>query len=179
MTLFGLVGFPYYAPELLVWLPACLVAVVLLAWYAKRIPNTPTIIAGLEKSWWKLVPLGLSMPFVFFFLFNSALIPIAAVTMLVGILGVWGYYRVLSRWSLRGFTDLQRLGVAAGALSFFAFFDTILEINGMLGMSVVGLAFLVLILRIRRRIALRMGGRQRVPALLVQAPPLRVTCFTL
>ncbi len=155
VTLFGLVGFPYYAPELAIWLPACMIAVALLAWYAKRIPNTFPVQAGLNMSWRKLIPLGFSVPLAFFFLFYSTLIPIPAITMLIGVLGVLGYGRILRRWASQGFTDLQRLGLAGGALGFFMFFDSILEINGIFGMSGVGVAFLIFIFKLRKRIILR------------------------
>lgn len=156
VTLFGLVGFPYYVPELVIWLPACLAAVYLLTWYPKRIPCNIPVQAGLRISWRNLAPLGFSIPFAFFFLFNSALIPISAITMLIGVLGVLGYERVLRRWAYEGFTDLQRLGLAGGALGFFMFFDGILEINGVLGMSAVGVAFFLFILRLRGRILFRL-----------------------
>ncbi len=153
VTLFGLVGFPYYAPELVIWLPACLISVALLAWYAKRIPNSFPVQAGLNVSWRKLIPLGFSVPLAFFFLFYSTLIPIPAITMLVGVFGVLGYERILRRWASQGFTDLQRLGLVGGALGFFMFFDSILEINGMFGMSAVGVAFLIFIFKLRKRIS--------------------------
>jgi len=164
VTLFGLVGFPYYAPELVIWLPACLAAVGVLTWYAKRIPNNAPVQPGLKVSWRKLAPLGFSVPFAFFFLFNSALIPIPAITMLIGILGVLGYERILRRWAHEGFTDLQRLGLAGGALGFFMFFDAILEINGVLGMSTVGIAFFVFILRLRQRILHRLRVSMQNPS---------------
>jgi hypothetical protein len=165
VTLFGLVGFPYYAPELVIWLPACLVAVYLLTWYASRIPNNTPVQAGLKVSWRKLAPLGFSVPFAFFFLFNSALIPIPAITTLIGILGVLGYERILRGWAHEGFTDLQRLSLAGGALGFFVFFDWILEINGTLGMSAVGVAFFLFILRLRQRIRLRLQAPAQSPSL--------------
>ncbi|MEK6919999.1 MAG: hypothetical protein AABX62_03025, partial [Thermoproteota archaeon] len=59
------------------------------------------------------------------------------------------------RWASQGFTDLQRLGLAGGALGFFMFFDSILEINGIFGMSGVGVAFLIFIFKLRKRIILR------------------------
>jgi len=173
VTLFGLVGFPYYAPELAVWLPACLAAVGVLTWYAKRIPNNAPVQPGLKVSWRKLAPLGFSVPFAFFFLFNSALIPIPAITMLIGILGVLGYERILRRWAHEGFTDLQRLGLAGGALGFFVFFDWILEINGMLGMSAVGVAFFLFILRLRQRIRLRLQAPAQSPSLSSEFSPPR------
>ncbi len=152
VALFGLVGFPYYALELVIWLPACLIIVALLAWSAKRIPNTFPVQDGLNVSWRKLIPLGFSVPLVFFFLFYSTLIPIPAITMLIGVLGVLGYERILRRWAPQGFTDLQRLGLAGGALGFFMSFDSILEINGVFGMSAVGVAFLIFIFKLRKRI---------------------------
>ncbi len=156
VTLFGFLGFPYYAPELVVWLPACLLAVALLAWYARRIPVNPPTQAGLKASWRKLVPVGFSVPLSFFFLFYSTLIPFAAITMLVGVLGVLAYDRILSRWASRGLTELQKLGLAAGALGFFILFDVILELNGILGMSAVGLFFSLFILELRKRVMLRL-----------------------
>ncbi len=164
VTLFGLVEFPYYASELVIWLPACGVAIVLLAWYAKRVPNNSNIQAGLKMTWRKLVPLGFSVPLAFFFLFYSAITPVPAVTMLVGILGVLGYERVLRRWASQGFNELQRLGLAAGALGFFMFFDSILEINGILGMSAVGVAFLLFVFKLRKRILFRMNAASPTPS---------------
>ncbi len=52
------------------------------------------------------------------------------------------------RWS-----DIQRLGLAAGAVFFFAlFFDPVLEFAGKIGSSVVGIEFAVFLLIIRRRV---------------------------
>ncbi len=157
VTLFGFLGFPYYSPELVIWVPACLVAIALLAWYARRIPvNLPTQ-AGLKASWRKLVPVGFSVPLGFFILFYSTLIPFAAITMLVGVLGVLAYERILSRWASQGLTELQRLGLAAGALGFFILLDVILEMNGILGMSAVGLFFFLFIFELRKRLMLRVS----------------------
>ena len=96
--------------------------------------------------------LGASAPLAFFFLFYSTIIPIAGITMAVGFLVALAYQNLLRRWSLQGFSDLQRLTIAAGALGFFMFFDFILKLNGHLGMSGVGVGFLVLVLMLRRRI---------------------------
>lgn len=148
----GFIGFPYYAPELLIWLPTCVLAVALLFWAAKRVPNMMTVQPSLTKSWRSLAPLGFTVPFAFFFLFNSGIIPIPALTMIVGILGVLGYEKLLERWGRKGFTDAQRLGLVAGALGFFIFFDGILELGGKLGMSGVGAGFFLLVMMMRRRI---------------------------
>jgi hypothetical protein len=150
----GFVGFPYYAPELLIWLPACVMAVGPLFWIAKRLPNVKTVQPLLTKSWRSLSPLGFTMPFEFFFLFTSGIIPIPALTMVVGILGVLGFEKPLEHWSRKGFTDSQRFGLVAGALSFFIFLDGILELGGKLGMSGVGAGFLFLVIMTRRRINL-------------------------
>src|SRR5713226_5550780 len=77
---------------------------------------------NLKLHWRVLLPIGFSVPAVFFFMFTSAIIPFAIVTMIVGVLLVLGYERLLSRLSLKGWTDFQRLGLAAGAVFFFALF---------------------------------------------------------
>ncbi len=88
--------------------------------------------------------------------FNSAIIPFAIGTMIVGALPVMGYQRLLSRWSPKGWTDLQRLGLAAGAVFFFALlFDPVLEISGRLGASVAGIGFAIIMLIPRKRVVLR------------------------
>ena len=51
----------------------------------------------------------------------------------------------------QGFTDLQRLGLAGGALGFFMLLDAILELRGLFGMSAVGIAFFAFMLRLMRR----------------------------
>jgi hypothetical protein len=129
-------------------------AVVALGWVAKRIPNISPAQRNLKASWKILAPLGFSAPAVFFFFFNSALIPYAIGTMFVGGFMVLGYERVLTRWARRGFSDLQKLGLMAGALGFFAlFFDFILDIFlGRIGTSVLGVAFIVYLLWIRKKI---------------------------
>ncbi len=148
----GFVGFPYFAPELLLWLPACVAAIVLLGSIAKRMPNNPMSQPGLKIAGWKLALLGCSAPLAFFFLFYSTIIPVAAITIAAGFLVVLAYQKLLRRWCLQGFSDVQRLMVAAGALGFFMFFDVILELKGVLGMSGVGVGFLALVLMLRRRI---------------------------
>ena len=112
----GFYAFPYDAPVL--GLTGCVVAVFGLGWLAKKIPNNQQVSPNLKLHWRVLAPLGLSVPAVLFFLFNSAMIPHSIITMIVVALLVLGYERLLSRWSLKGWTDLQRLGLAAGAVFF-------------------------------------------------------------
>ena len=162
----GFVGFPYFAPELLLWLPACVAAVVFLGWFAKRVPNNPLSQSTLKVAEWKLALLGTSAPLGFLVFFYSTIIPVAAITMAVGFLVALAYQNLLCRWSLRGFSDLQRLSIIAGALGFFMFFDFVLELNGVLGMSGVGVGFLVLVIMLRRRIvtAVRLDFHSVVPS---------------
>ncbi len=150
----GFFAFPYDAP---IWgLAGCVLAVITLGWLAKKIPNTRPVSQNLKLHWRILVPLGFSVPAISFFLFNSAIIPSAIITMIVGALLVLGYERLLSRWSLEGWTDLQRLGLVAGAVFFFAFFfDPVLEFAGRLGTSVAGIGFAVFLLVLRKRVILR------------------------
>ncbi len=152
----GFFAFPYDPGVLAI--AGCIAAVVALGWLAKRVPNISPMQRNLKVSWKILVPLGFSTPAVFFFLFNSALIPIAAGTMIVGGFMVLGYERLLTRWAGRGFTDLQKLGLITGALGFFAlFFDFILDLFlGRLGMSVLGLVFIVYLLWIRKKLNLQL-----------------------
>lgn len=135
-------------------LAGCVVAVVFLGWIAKRLPNISPLQRTLKVSWRILVPLGVSVPLIFFFFFTSALIPIAVGTMIVGAILVMGYERLLSRWARKGFSDMQRLGLMTGALGFWAlFFDLILELLGRFGTSVLGGAFVVYLLLLRKRIS--------------------------
>ena len=79
--------------------------------------------------------------------------------MIVGAILVVGYERLLSRWAQKGFNDMQRLGLLTGALGFWAlFFDPILELLGRLGTSVLGGAFVVYLLLVRKRISLGVSG---------------------
>ncbi|HZY48120.1 MAG TPA: hypothetical protein VFE96_10025, partial [Candidatus Bathyarchaeia archaeon] len=104
----GFSAFPY-DPGVLAMV-GCITAVVILGWLAKRIPNISPQSRDLKLSWKRLVPLGLSAPAVFFLLFNSALIPFPAGTMILGGFLVLGYERLLARWARKGFNDLQKLG---------------------------------------------------------------------
>jgi len=155
----GFVAFPY-DPGMLA-IAGCIAAVVALGWLAKRIPNISPTQRNLKVSWKILVPLGFSVPALFFFFFNSALIPIAAGTMIIGGFMVLGFERLLTRWARRGFSDLQKLGLITGALGFFAlFFDFILDLFlGRLGTSVLGVAFVVYLLWIRKKITLQLPGK--------------------
>jgi hypothetical protein len=148
----GFFAFPY-DPGILA-IAGCIAAVVALGWLAKKVPNISPTQRNLKVSWKILVPLGFSVPAVFFFFFNSALIPIAAGTMVVGGFMVLGYERLLSQWARRGFTDLQKLGLITGALGFFAlFFDFILDIFlGRIGTSALGIVFIVYLLWIRKNV---------------------------
>ena len=152
----GFFAFPYDPGVLAI--AGCIATVVALGWLAKRIPNISPTKRSLKVSWKILVPLGFSVPAIFFFFFNSALIPIAAGTMIVGGFMVLGYERLLTRWARRGFSDLQKLGLITGALGFFAlFFDFILDLFlGRLGTSVLGVAFIVYLLWIRKKIILQL-----------------------
>jgi hypothetical protein len=152
----GFFAFPYDPGVLAI--AGCIAAVVALGWLAKRIPNISPTQRNLKVSWKILVPIGFSVPAVFVFLFNSALIPIAAGTMVVGGFMVLGYEKLLAGWAGRGFTDLQKLGLMTGALSFFAlFFDFILDLFlGRLGTGFLGLAFVVYLLWIRKKIILQL-----------------------
>ena len=133
----GFFAFPYDPGVLAI--AGCIAAVVALGWLAKRIPNISPTQRNLRVSWKILVPLGFSVPAIFFFLFTTALIPLAAGTMIVGAILVLGYERLLTRWAKRGFSDLQKLGLMTGALGFFAaFLDFILESFGRFGTSALG-----------------------------------------
>ncbi len=156
----GFFAFPYDPGVLAI--AGCTAAVAALGWLAKRIPNISPTHRDLKVSWKILVPLGFSLPAIFFFLFNSALIPVAAGTMIVGGFMVLGYERLLTRWARRGFTDLQKLGLMTGALGFFAlFFDFILDLFlGRLGTSVLGVVFIVYLLWIRKKIITQFPGKQ-------------------
>ena len=147
----GFFAFPYDAPPLAI--AGCIASVIFLGWAAKRIPITGPLKRNLKVSWKVLVPIGVSTPAVFLFLFNSAVIPAAIGTMLVGAVIVLGYERLLTYWARLGFNDLQRLGLITGALGFWAvFFDSVLELSGRLGISALGLSFLAYLLFLRKRV---------------------------
>jgi hypothetical protein len=155
----GFFAFPYDPGVLAI--AGCVAAVGALGWLAKKIPNISPTQRNLKVSWKILVPLGFSVPTIFFFLFTSALIPLSVGTMIVGAILVLGYERLLTRWARRGFSDLQKLGLMTGALGFFAaFFDFILESLGRLGTSALGVAFIIYLLWIRKRIILQLPGQQ-------------------
>jgi hypothetical protein len=146
----GFFAFPYNAPLLAI--AGCVVGVIFLGWVAKRTRNIVPLQRNLKVSWKVLVPLGVSVPAAFFFLFNSALIPLAAGTMIVGALMILGYEKLLTRLAMRGFNDLQKLGLMTGALGFWTFFwDPLLEIIGRIGTGVLGLIFIVYLLSLRRK----------------------------
>jgi len=152
----GFFAFPYDPGVLAI--TGCIAAVVALGWFAKRISNISPAQRNLKLSWKILVPLGFSVPAVFFFFFNSALIPIAAGTMIIGVFIVLGYERLLTRWARKGFSDLQKLGLMTGAIGFFAlFFDFILDLFlGRIGTIVLGIAFITYLLWIRKNILARL-----------------------
>ena len=152
----GFFAFPYDPGVLAI--TGCIAAVVALGWFAKRISNTSPAQRNLKLSWKILVPLGFSVPAVFFFFFNSALIPIAAGTMIIGVFIVLGYERLLTRWARKGFSDLQKLGLMTGAIGFFAlFFDFILDLFlGRIGTIVLGISFITYLLWIRKNILARL-----------------------
>lgn len=147
----GFFAFPYNAPVLAIG--GCIVAVFVLGWIAKKVPNIVPVQRSLRVSWKLLAALGLSVPAVFFFLFNSALIPVAVGTMIVGGVLVLGYEGLLMRWAKKGFSDIQRLGLIMGGLGFWTFFwDPLLEFLGRLGTSVLGLMFIVYLISLRRKL---------------------------
>jgi hypothetical protein len=81
--------------------------------------------------------------------------------MIVGAILVLGYERLLTRWARRGFSDLQKLGLMTGALGFFAaLFDLILEFLGRIGTSALGIAFVIYLLWIRKKIILQLPRQQ-------------------
>ncbi len=157
-VLLGFAAFPYDAPATA--LIGCVAAVLVLAWLAKRIrPMDPTS-QNLKVSK-KLVITGISVPLIFFFFFTGlgpALVPWAGGTMIVGALLVFGFERLLRIWAKQGFSDLQRLGLASGALGFFIGLSPILELKGALGMTGVGIGFFFLLYKLRRRVILRVSG---------------------
>ena len=100
-------------------------------------------------------------PAGFFFIFNSAIIPFATVTMILAGLLFLAYERLLSRWSRRGLNDYQKLGLITDAIGFFAlFFDLILDLSGPLGTIILGVLFTMFLYRLREQIGvekLRIG----------------------
>jgi len=156
----GFFAFPYNASILAI--VGCVVSVALLGWIAKRVPNIYLLQRTLKVSWRLLVPIGVSVPAVFFFLFNSALISLAIGTMIVGGLIVVGYEQLLTRWAKIGFNNTQKLGLITGAIGFWAFFfDSILELIGRLGTSILGISFVAYLVYLRRKIA---GGIVVLPS---------------
>ncbi|HEX4920104.1 MAG TPA: hypothetical protein VFV92_05125 [Candidatus Bathyarchaeia archaeon] len=146
----GFFAFPYDAPIL--GLAGCVIAVIVLGWVAKKTPNIAPKERNLKVSWRVLVPIGASVPPVFFFFFTSALIPYAIGTMILGALLVFGYERLLTRWAKAGFNDIQRLGLIMGAVSFWGlFFDLILELVGRLGTFILGVGFVAYLVYLRRK----------------------------
>jgi len=174
-VLLGFAAFPYDAPATA--LVGCVLAVLVLAWLAKRInPMIPT--SQSLKISKKLVVTGVSVPFLFFLFFTGlgpATIPWAGGTILVGAFIVLGFERLLRRWAKEGFSDLQRLALVSGALGFFIGFSPILELKGALGMTGVGIGFFLLLFKLRRRVVLRISGLVTTigPQLLPSEPLLR------
>jgi type IV secretory pathway TrbD component len=151
----GFFAFPYDAP--IFGLVGCVVAVATLGWLAKHLPNINKIDEHVRMRWRWLIPLGFSAPAVFFFMFNSGLIPYAIITMILGIVLVFGYARLLTSWSGKGLTEYQKLGVVTGALVFFAlFFDFIIEFQGLRGTSIVGILFTVFLFKLRKQVGVHM-----------------------
>jgi len=154
-VLLGFAAFPFDAPATA--LIGCVVAVLVLAWLAKRIkPMMPTS-QNLKVSK-KLVITGVSVPLVFFFFFTGlgpATIPWAGGTMLIGWSIVFGFERLLRRWAKEGFSDLQRLTLASGSLGFFIGLAPILEFKGAIGMTGVGIGFFLILFKLRMRVLQR------------------------
>src|SRR5437870_12090231 len=101
--------------------------------------------------------IGVSLHLLFFFFVTgpgTATIPWAGGTMLIGWSIVFGFERLLRRWAKEGFSDLQRLKLASGALGFFIGLSPILELKGALGMTAVGIGFFLLLFNLRRRVIL-------------------------
>ena len=165
----GFFAFPYDPGVLAI--VGCIAGVVGLGWVAKKIPNISPVQRDFKISWLRLVLLGATVPAFFFFFFTSALIPFAIVTMAIGGLAVFGYERLLSHWAIRGFSDLQKLGLMTGALGFFAgFLDIVLEILGRLGTSVLGIAFVIYLFWLRKKIAVQHGMKQDLIRGSIQVP---------
>ena len=156
-VLLGFAAFPYDAPATA--LVGCVVAVLVLAWVAKRIkPMIPTS-QNLKVSK-KLVITGVSVPFIFFLFFTGlgpTTIPWAGGTMIIGASIVFGFERLLRKWAREGFSDIQRLNLASGALGFFICLSPILELKGALGMTGVGIGFFLLLFALRKRVMLRIS----------------------
>jgi hypothetical protein len=151
----GFFAFPYDAPIL--GLVGCIVAVVSFGWLAKHLPNINKINEHVRIRWRRLLPLGFSAPTIFFFMFNSGLIPYAVVTMAVGIVLVFGYEKLLTDWSRRGLTEYQKLGLVTGSLVFFAlFFDFVIEFQGLRGTSIVGILFAMFLFKLRKKVIVSM-----------------------
>lgn len=151
-VILGFFAWPYDAPALAI--AGSVVSVVLLGWVAKRIPNITPSSRNLKVSWKVLLPVGVSAPAAFLFLFTSAAIPVALGTIFVGAVLVLGYERLLTHWAKIGFNNMQKLGLITGALGFWAaFFDSILELIGRLGTSVLGISFIVYLVYLRKRTA--------------------------
>lgn len=85
---------------------------------------------------------------------------VAAVGLVVGVA------RTVGRWARRGLTDLQRLALAGGALTFFVLLAPLQELDearpdNTAGMALVGLGMLVFLLRLWRRV--RVATERRSP----------------
>lgn len=153
----GIAAFPYDAMPVGYYL-LTMGVIAVLVWSARVIPSR--IFSPIPRS----VPrprrfgiLGFAGLFVYFFtvyaMSDNQTVPYG-VTMIVLILLDLLVFGLVLRWSGNGasWDDRHRLALVAGGLSFFIFFDVILESQGVLGMSVVGFVAAFALRRLGRRI---------------------------
>jgi hypothetical protein len=157
----GLLAFPYAPPVgwyILTWL-----AVLALVWAARRLPASRSTRSDRAvprpRRFWLLGFVGL---FAYFFTVyatsdNHSPAPVVTMLLLAGLdlLAL----RLVLRWSDHGraWDDRHILALTAGGLSFFIFFSMILESEGVLGMSGVGLATGGGLWRLARRVNRRIA----------------------
>ncbi len=166
---------PPFIPYLLT-----IVLVVLLIWWASRLPAPPLIEAGESRKkltahpfWFWVIglPLPLLLNIIPMVLVNVKLHP--AGTILILCLFTWSIILLLQRMSGKGtlWTDIHRFALTAGAWSAFILLSPVQEISNprrpdnTAGMTLVGIAALLFLIYLGRKILYRSRPLPAVPPL--------------
>ncbi len=162
---------PYFPPPSLY--AATFFAVAVLIWLARRLPadlgHKGTKRLPRPAFWWAFGLGGSLLLFVGLYV-GPALIPHPALLILISLLVLILYGDRLRRYAWSGANGRHRLALAAGGLSPLIFLAPFMELDvswpdNTQGMSIVGLAFVLLLLLLWRRVSRpEISGQPHIPA---------------
>lgn len=155
VVIFGFFMLSSFYPNV-VQIAGCLVAIVILAYIAKRrVHKLPAGQSSKRPLTYFAFSALVMLSFFVIFYAGPNFIPLPIIDMLIGISAALIFWRIYAKWGASGLSDMQKFGIASGLLALWIALTPIQERNlgnpdNPAGMTYVGLAFLVYLILLGR-----------------------------